>query len=285
MINTLAAISIVGFLLLIAGQFVARRPVIGLDILFNRSFASVFLMSLVVGGALYGLLYLIPQYLANVPGYNPEQSGYIAMISGVPTLMLMPVFPLAVRLIDVRLAVAMGLGFYGISCMLNSHLTPDIAGPELIGPQLLRGVGQFFSMLFLNQAATASAGKDRAEDASCLFNAARNLGGSFGLAVISTLLDQRATLHTDRIGESVTANSPDGQAYLASLTQQLASRNPGGGPMQSLAVFSEQVAHQASVLTYSDLFWLFGWILFGSIPLVLLMKPLPKGGAAKGEAS
>ncbi|WP_044562135.1 DHA2 family efflux MFS transporter permease subunit [Azospirillum sp. B4] len=282
MINTLAAVSIIGFLMLIAGQFVARRPVIGLDILFDRSFASVFVMSLVVGGALYGLLYLIPQYLANVPGYNPEQSGYIAMISGVPTLMLMPLFPLAVRHIDVRLAVAMGLGFYGISCMLNSHLTPDIAGPELVGPQLLRGVGQFFSMLFLNQAATASAGKDRAEDASCLFNAARNLGGSFGLAVISTLLDQRATLHVNRIGESVTYNSPDGQAYVARLTQAFANGDLEAGRQRGLAVFTQQVAHQASVLTYSDLFWLFGMILFGSIPLVLMMKPLPKGGAPGG---
>ncbi|MEA1672923.1 DHA2 family efflux MFS transporter permease subunit [Nitrospirillum sp. BR 11163] len=94
MINTLTGVSILGFVLLIAGQFVARRPVIRLSILVgNHSFAAVFAMSLVVGGALYGLLYLIPQYLANVQGYNPEQSGYIAMISGVPTLMLMPFFP------------------------------------------------------------------------------------------------------------------------------------------------------------------------------------------------
>ncbi|MEA1648400.1 MDR family MFS transporter [Nitrospirillum sp. BR 11164] len=283
MINTLAGVSIVGFVLLIAGQFVARRPVIRLSILAsNHSFAAVFVMSLVVGGALYGLLYLIPQYLANVQGYNPEQSGYIAMISGVPTLMLMPFFPVAVRRIDVRLAVAMGLGFYGISCMLNSHLTPDIAGPELVVPQLLRGVGQFFSMLFLNQAATASAGKEHAEDASCLFNAARNLGGSFGLAVISTLLDQRDTLHINRIGESVTYNSPEGQAYVAQLTQAFANGDLEGGRLRGLAVFSQQVAHQANVLTFSDLFWLFGMILFGSIPLVLMMRPLPKGGAPGG---
>ncbi|MDE1150617.1 MAG: MDR family MFS transporter [Azospirillaceae bacterium] len=284
MINSLTAVSIVGFLLLIAGQLLAREPVIQLRILFNRSFASVFMMSLVVGGALYGLLYLIPQYLNAVPGYNPEQAGYIAMISGIPTLMLMPLFPLAVKRIDVRLAVATGLGFYGLSCMLNSHLTPEVAGPELVGPQLLRGVGQFFSMLFLNQAATASVAKELAEDASGLFNAARNLGGSFALAVVSTLLDQRTTLHVDRIGSSITANSPDGQNYLGALSQQLAARNPDGGPLQGLAAFSQQVTLQATVMTYSDLFWLFGMILFGCIPLVLLMRPLPKGGAPGGAA-
>lgn len=278
MILTLAAISAIGFLLLLIGQLTTREPVIRLSILLNRSFGSVFVMSLVVGGALYGILYLIPQYLAQIPGYNSEQSGYVVLLSGLPTLMLMPLFPLMVRIVDVRLAIAIGLGCYSLSCFMDSHLTADVAGGDFTVPQLLRGVGQYFALLFLNQAATSSVAEKFAEDASGLFNAARNLGGSFALAVVSTLQDRRTTLHADRIGESLTGNSPVGQQYIRSLSNGLSNGDPAGGMMRGLTIFSQQVQQQASVMTYSDLFHVFGIITLISIPLVLFLKPLPKGG-------
>ncbi|WP_454887548.1 MDR family MFS transporter [Sphingomonas oryzagri] len=284
LILTLAILSGIGFVLVGIGQLISREPVLRLSILRDRSFASVFLMSLVVGGALYGILYLIPQFLAQVPDYNAEQSGYVVLLSGLPTMMMMPLFPLLVRIIDVRLAVALGMAFYGASCFLNAHLTAADNGGQFVTAQLLRGLGQYFSLLFLNQAATTSVEARFAEDASGLFNAARNLGGSFALALVSTLLDRRTTLHMDRIGEATTANSPTGQAFLQQLGQGLAHGDPAGGMTRGLALFSQQVQTQALVMTYSDLFWLFGVIMFVSIPLVLLMKPLPRTGPSTAAA-
>ncbi|WP_454883244.1 MDR family MFS transporter [Sphingomonas oryzagri] len=279
LILTLAIVSGIGFVLVGIGQMTAKEPVIRLKILRDRSFASVFVMSLVVGGALYGILYLIPQFLSAVPDYNAEQSGYVVLVSGLPTLMLMPLFPFFVKTVDVRVAVAFGMFCYGLSCFLNAHLNADATGAQFVVAQILRGVGQFFSLLFLNQAATSSVPTRYAEDASGLFNGARNLGGSFALAIVSTLLDRRTTLHTDRIGESLTGNSPVGQAYLHQLSQQFANGDQASGNMRGLAMFAQQVQTQATVMTYSDLFWLFGVIMFVSIPLVLLLKPLPKAGA------
>ena len=278
LINTLAVVSAFGFILVALGQWRAREPVIQLKILFQRSFGSVFIMSLVLGGGLYGLLYLIPQFLSAVPGYNSEQSGYVVLLSGLPTLALMPFFPLLVKRVDVRLAIAFGLACYGASCFMDMGLTPDADGGGFVWPQLLRGVGQFFSMLFLNQAATSSVAQQFAGDASGLFNAARNLGGSFGLAIVSTMQDRRTTLHVDRIGEGLTANSPLGQSYLHSLGQSLGGGDPLAGPQRALALFSQQVELQATVMAYSDLFIIFGAVLLAAIPLVLFLKPLPKGG-------
>jgi len=85
----LSLVSLFGFVLLAAGQFVAKRPVIRLSILFQRSFGGVFLLSLMLGAALYGMLYIIPQFLAQVAGYNAEQAGNVAMISGVPTIIML----------------------------------------------------------------------------------------------------------------------------------------------------------------------------------------------------
>jgi DHA2 family multidrug resistance protein len=266
MITDLSVVSLFGIALLLVGQVVARKPVIRLKILLERSFAGVFLMSLMVGAALYGILYIIPQFLSEVPGYNAEQSGFIAAISGVPTILLLAVFPILVRRIDLRLAIAFGLLLYSISCFLSTDLTSDTSGPQFVAAQVVRGVGQFFAMLFLNQAATSSVARDYAEDASGLFNAARNLGGSLGLATIATLQDRRQSLHFARLAESVTANSVAGQNAVH---------------QHGLPWLQSALQGQATVMTYSDLYWVFGVAMLFMIPLVLLLKPLSsdKGGA------
>jgi DHA2 family multidrug resistance protein len=262
MICELSVVSVLGIGLLILGQFVSKKPVIQLKILLTRAFGGVFVMSLMVGAALYGILYIIPQFLTAVSGYNAQQSGEIAALSGVPTIMLLAVFPILVRVIDIRIAVAFGFILYGVSCFMDIHLSPVAAGPQFVDSQILRGIAQFFAMLFLNQAATSAVAQDLVEDASGLFNAARNLGGSFGLAMVATLQDQRQTFHEARIAESLPANS---------IVVQTATHTLG------LARLNQDIVSQATVMTYSDLYWVFGVGMFALIPLVLLLKPLPKG--------
>ncbi len=261
LIWSLSLVSLIGFGLLAAGQFLSRRPVINLSILFQRSFGGVFVMSLMVGAALYGVLYIIPQFLSIIAGYNAEQSGGITMISGIPTIMLLAAFPILVRLIDIRVAIAFGLFLYAISCFIDVGLTTSAAGPQFIESQVIRGVAQFFSMLFLNQAATTSVAHDLAEDASGLFNAARNLGGSIGLAAVGALQEQRTDLHVARLQEAVTANGLMSQAAVVS---------------QGVGQISQQIQAQATVMAFGDLYWLFGVAMLLMIPLVLLLKPLAK---------
>ncbi len=264
LIRGLALVSFVGFVFLLAGQWLARKPVIRLRLLVDRVFGGVFVMSLVVGAALYGVLYLIPQYLVGIAGYNAEQSGFIAAINGGPTMLMMVTFPFLVKRLDVRLAVALGLFLYAMSCFLDSNLSPVSAGPQFVPGQLLRGFGVFFSMIFLNQAAARSVEVKYARDASGLFNAARNLGGSLGLAWIATMQDRRTTLHFTRLTESLPANLPRVQAAAHHLGVQR---------------LYQDLMQQASVLAYGDLYWMFGVLLLTAIPLVVLMKPLPNDGS------
>ncbi|MDB5827022.1 MAG: EmrB/QacA family drug resistance transporter, partial [Variovorax sp.] len=283
MIVALSIVSAIGFVLLSAGQLTAKEPVIHLRILRDRSFGMVFVISLVVGGALYGLLYLIPQFLAMVSGYNSLQAGYVVLLSGIPPLAMMALFPWLARTVDIRLLIALGLLCFGASCFMNTTLTADSVGQDFIWPQILRGFGQYFSMLFLNQAATSSVGPEYAEDASGLFNAARNLGGSFGLAVVATLQDRRETLHMDRIGASITANSIRGQDYIHGLVTRLGDGDATAGMSRAIGTFGAEVQRQALVMTFTDLFYVFGIVLLCAIPLVLFLKPLkPDAPAGTG---
>ena len=187
---------------------------------------------------------------------------------------MMPLFPIMVRYLDVRLAIGIGLVLYAASCFLDTNLTPDSAGTDFIWAQVLRGFGQYFTLIFLNQSATSSVPPEKAEDASGLFNAARNLGGSIALAVVSTLQERRTTLHVDRISEAVTANSVRVQEAMSQF---------GGGaddPQRAISSFGQLIRLQATVITFSDLFFVFGVILVLTIPLVLFLRPLPKNAGA-----
>jgi DHA2 family multidrug resistance protein len=84
------------------------------------------------------------------------------------------------------------------------------------------------------------------------------------------------------IGESTTGNSPRGQDYLHALNSGLGGGDPVVGSLRGMDVFVQQVQKQATVMAYSDLFWVFGLILIVSIPLVLLLRPVPQGDRHPG---
>jgi DHA2 family multidrug resistance protein len=267
----LTAVSILGFTLLFAGQFIAHRPVIRLRLLLDRQFGSVAMMGVVIGMVIYGTSYVIPQFLATIADYNALQSGKIVLLSGIPSLILMPFTPLLIRHLDIRIAVGAGLAILATSCWIDTALTADSTGGAFVDSQLLRGVGTILGFLFLNQAAVSSVGPQYAGDAAGIFNAARNIGGSLALAAIATLQDQRNWLHTRRIEETFTANSPDVQSYLAGLGQAL------GGPDVAIRLAARTIQRDAMVMTYNDLFWLLAVGILLVMPLVLFLRPLPKG--------
>jgi DHA2 family multidrug resistance protein len=270
LIRMMFATMVVGFTLLFWGQATAKRPIIKLKLLLDRQFGSVALMGVVLGVVLYGTAYAIPQFLSSIADYNALQSGKVVLLSGVPSLFMMAIVPLMLRRVDIRLAVAVGLAIMGISALMDANLTQASAGGDFTVSQLMRGVGQILGMLFLSQAVVRSVPPDDAGDASGLFNAMRNLGGSFALAGISILQDQRMWLHSRRIEESLNANSVAVQASVDGLSRQF------GGVPTALRVVGQQIQGQALVMTYNDIFWIMGVGTLAVLPLVLFLKPLPK---------
>lgn len=271
MIVEVSIVSAIGFICLFAGQMLAKRPVIKLRLLLDRQFGAVAIMAIVIGMMLYGTSYVIPQFLSSVAGYNALQSGKIVLISGIPSLMMMPFTPLMIRYVDIRIAVGIGLMIMATSCGIDTALTAQSVGSDFVDSQLLRGVGTIMAFLFLNQAAIASVSREDAADAAGLFSGMRNLGGSFALAGIAIVQDQRQWLHNRRIEESLSANSSGVQDYLSGLTQALGSADA------ALRTLAGTIQRDALVMTFNDIFWLMTVGILCVIPLVLLLRPLPKG--------
>jgi DHA2 family multidrug resistance protein len=272
-IRWLAAVSLLGFILLAIGQWRAKHPVIQLRLLRDRQFGSVALMAMAVGVALYGTAYVIPQFLAGIAGYNSLQSGVIVLLSGVPMILMMPFTPFLMRTVDIRLAVGFGLLLLAASAFLETDLSPLSYGGSFVASQLMRGVGTVLAMLFLNQAAIRSVPASQAGDAAGIYSAARNLGGSLALASIAVIQDQRLWLHSRRLEESISANSELVQSSMAAQAHLL------GGQDTAIRLLGSSIQMQALTMTYADLFWLLGVAILCITPLVLFLRPLPTNAA------
>lgn len=280
MIIGLSLVALAGFIAMAAAQKTSPDPVIKLALLRSGAFASATFITLVVGAAVYGTTFVVPQFLANIAGYNPRQAGGIMALAAIPVFVLMPVLPRILGRLDTRLMVALGLACFAASCFTDIHLGPDSDGGDFTLSQLMRGVGQILTMMPLNQASMAAIGRENAADGAGIYNMARNLGGSIGLALCGVFIDQRSALHSVTIREAVTANSLLGQARLASdgLAQGIDAMT---ARLRVIAQLSGLIEKQAQVMTYDDCFWLLGICLIAIIPVVLLLRA-PKAGTALG---
>ena len=283
LIDWLSLACAAGFLALAVAQFTAVRPVLKLRLMANRSYASVILIVVVVGMVLYGILYVLPQLLAAISGYNAEQSGQILFLSGIPAFLFMPVLPRLLRF-NLRILVIVGLTLLAGSCFLDTHLSADSSGRDFVWSQLLRGAGQMLAFMPLNQASVGSVSREDAADAAGLYNMARNLGGSLGLALLGVFIDRQTSSHVQTIGASVTANSVLAQDRLASQAAGFAARTGdlALGHMQALGALAGTVEQQALVITYSSAFWLLGVALLCTLPLTLVLRP-PRPGAQRAS--
>lgn len=270
----LSLLSAAGILMMVVGQFTANTPIVRLRLLLNKNYASVILIVSTVGAGLYGVSYLLPQFLATIAGYNAEQAGSIMLLSGLPAFLMMPILPRMLGKFDSRWLVITGLLCFFGSCMLDISLTTQSVGHDFIGSQILRGFGQILAMMPLNQASMAAVATHEAGDAAGLYNMARNLGGSVGLALLGTLIDRRNTYHDAVIRESVSANSAIGQEHISSSAAGFFAQHGdmAHAKLQAMAQMAGEIARQAAVITFSETFFVLGIALLLCVPLAFLLK-------------
>uniref|UniRef100_UPI00258E2BC8 MFS transporter n=1 Tax=Pseudomonas sp. TaxID=306 RepID=UPI00258E2BC8 len=274
MIVWLSLLCVVGFFLVAVGQVFARRPIVRLSLLRNPRYASVILIVSTVGAAIYSISYLLPQFLGTVAGYNAQQAGSIMLLSGLPAFLLMPVLPALLQRYDARWLVIIGLVMFSVSCALDIGLTSESVGHDFYGSQLLRGFAQILAMMPLNQASMAAVATHEAGDAAGLYNMARNLGGSIGLALMGVMIDRRDSYHDAMIRESLTANSTLGQDHMAGQTASflMQTGDQALAQLKATAQLASQIAGQATVMTFNECFYLLGIALVLCLPLALLLK-------------
>ncbi|HKE88967.1 MAG TPA: hypothetical protein VKB45_01440, partial [Gemmatimonadales bacterium] len=172
-----------------------------------------------------------------------------------------------------------------LSMWKHAHFTTDSGMSDFFWPLIFRGMGLGLIFVPLTNLSLSDLPMSRIPNGTGLFNLTRQLGGSVGIALSATLVTRFATIHRADLMANVTAYSPTTQARLALLEKGLAAQGVPVGLLESkaTAILNLQVTRQALMLSFEQLFLLFGAVFVLSLPLLLLMhkaKGMPGGAAA-----
>ena len=284
----LSIVAAIFLALFFAIELTRKRPFINLRLLLRRNFGLASIVNVSLGVGLYGSIYILPLYLAQIQRYNAMQIGEVIMWAGVPQLFIVPIVPKLMQRIDIRVLIGVGVSLFAVSCFMNSNMTHDTGIDQLRWSQLVRAMGQPLIMVPLSSVATAGIEAENAGSASGLFNMMRNLGGSIGIAILATLVTQREQFHSNRLGDAVSLYNPATQQRIDQLTQYFISRGSDlvTAQNQALQAITNIVRREAFVMAFNDCFYFVAWtLLLSGVAVLFFKKVKATGGAAARSAA
>src|SRR5262249_25790571 len=262
-------------------ELTRERPFVNLRLLRGRNLSLTSVVAFGLGLALYGTVFLIPLYLGTVQGYSPLQIGEVLIWVGLPQLAIFPLLPLLMKKFDLRLLVSLGCVIFAVSCFMNTVMSYNSAGDQLMLANIVRAFGQPFTIVPVAALAVSTLPPKDAPSGSAIFNIFRNVGGSFGIAILSTLVTRREQFHDLRIGESVTAYSLSTQARVDAIQQSFIAKgfDPVTALKQAYAAIKAVVQRDAFIMAFNDAFLILAIGLLVSAIAIWIVK-VPKSASA-----
>ncbi|MBC9879679.1 multidrug efflux MFS transporter [Bradyrhizobium sp. INPA01-394B] len=281
-LSVIAAVALTVFLII---EFTVKKPLLNLRLMVRRNFGFGMLANFLLGVALYGSVFILPQYLSRIQGYNAEQIGTVLAWTGLPQLVLIPLVPRLMQKFDARIIIGIGFVLFAGSNFMNIFMTNDYAADQLLWPNVVRAIGQALVMAPLSAVATAGIEAENAGSASGLFNMMRNLGGAVGIALLQTVLTKREQYHSNVLMQSVSVFEQATRTRLEQLTQYFVNHgvlDRADASHRAYVAIGHVVQKQAYILAFSDTFYLLGMALIVALIAVLFLKK--PGHASAGGA-
>ncbi|MGC2298374.1 MAG: DHA2 family efflux MFS transporter permease subunit [Acidobacteriaceae bacterium] len=270
-------ISVAAFLGFIVRELRCRDPIVQLHVLRNRNFLIGTLITAIFGFGLYGVTAMLPLFLQTLLGYPALDSGLAVSPRGIGSMLAMVVAgAIAVRL-DGRLMLACGLGIFGLSTLMLGHVNFEIGMASVALPCIINGFGGGLTFVPLTTMAMGRLRREEIGNASGIYNLMRNIGGSIGIATVTTLLVRRSQVHQNYLVANLTRGTHTG-SVLAGLASRLSTSGYDASTANHMALGAiyRMVEQQASLLAYVDNFRLLGYLSLLAMPLVLLFQRVTK---------
>ncbi len=273
----LTVLSIVGLALFVWWELrpANRNPAVNLRVVRNRNLAAGTIYAFALGFVLYGGVFVLPQFLQNVQSHTAEQTGLILMPGGLASAFMMPVVGQLVNRVDKRWIIGTGMVIFVLSMFqFNARLTMTTPDQTLYWPLILRGAAIGLQFVPLSLVALGTLQPRQLAEGAGFYNLFRQLGGSFGIAILATLVDRRMHFHYARLAENITAFDPTTQQRLAQIQGGLAGQGlaPDAAHAAATQVLHNTVMGQAAVMTYMDIFKFMGWVGLGALLLLFLFQ-------------
>jgi DHA2 family multidrug resistance protein len=275
----LAAIFIPAFVII---ELRRKKPFVNLRLLAKRNLGIASAANFLLGSALYGTVYLLPQYLTIVQGYDAFQTGQVMIWVGLPQLLIFPLVPRLMNRFDLRALVCFGTLIFAASCWMNTSMSHDYAGDQFTVSNIVRALGQPFTIVPLSALATSILQPKDAGDGSAVFNIARNLGGSVGTAMLGTIITRREQFHDFEIGAYINAYRPVVQERVQTLSTTFFNKGYDAvtATHQAFGQINDIVRREAYVMAFNDAFLIVGIsLLIGAVLVWFCQKTRAKEGA------
>jgi len=240
--------------------------IVDLSLLKDRNFAVGLIASMAYGVSLFGTIALLPLLTQRLMGYPAMSAGMLFMPRAlVSALALAVTGGFLLRLIDPRYLVAAGLVLSAIGAMVMSRLSLYVDAWGLIWPGMISGAGMGLFFVPLNAVAFGCITDAKLDEASGLMALMRGIGSSIGIAVVSWLLVRQGQIHWAHLLDNLSPFNPSVAPYFAGSGLNMSSPS-------TIKMIVLEVARQAQMQAFIDLFWFIGWVTFALLPLVLIMK-------------
>jgi DHA2 family multidrug resistance protein len=278
-ILVLTITAILGIILFIWRELSTDHPIVNFAIMRHRSFAVGMFTSFILGFGLYGSVFVFPVFCQNLLGFTAQQTGELLFPGGLCTIVMMPfIGKMLSKGIPAQFMATAGMFLFFVFTYMLSNSTLETGEVNVLIPLLIRGVGM--ALLFVPLTTLAIADLKGAEigQGTGLNNMMRQLGGSFGIAALTTLIHIRQFEHRNSLLSNV-------NVYNNAFLQRMHMLEQGFMAKGKSAIEATQMAYraiegavikQSLLLTYDDAYLISGLIMLFSIPL-LYLQPFKKG--------
>ena len=255
-----------------------KHPVIDFRVLHNRDLAASIFLFIVMGFGLFGGTFLFPLFTQGILGFKPTDTGLAMLPGGLATMcmalacgaMLNGKRPLA----DPRVLILIGMTLFTLSMWTLGHLTSSAGEADARYALIIRGFAMGLLFVPINNAAYGSIKPSEAQQASGLINLSRQLGGSFGIAILGAYLTRHIAYHRADLALNLVPGTPAfDQRYQGAINMMVQHGTPPSVASQSaLALLQGGVMRQAAMLAYNDAWMVILLSFLVVVPAVFLLR-------------
>jgi len=278
-----SGISIVSLILFVRQELSIRHPAVDLRVLRHKALFAGSLYSIVLGFGLYGAVFIIPVFAQAQLHFTATKTGLMLLPGSIASAVVMVMFGKFLKNYDQRVLIATGAMILCVSMWSLGYLNPETGVDQLFWPLIGRGAGTALIFLPLSIATLGGIPRHEIPAAAGLFSLTRQMGGSIGIAVLTTMLEKYAMIHR---GDLVNDINPLRIPYL----QRSFFANYAVTPQtpdlliassRTLGVFDNIITLQSNVLASIDIFQALAWMFLLTLPLILLLS---RGGGKPAAA-
>ncbi|MEP7231077.1 MAG: DHA2 family efflux MFS transporter permease subunit [Ginsengibacter sp.] len=272
----MAVVAVLGIFFFIWRELTYDTPIVELRVLKNGNLRVGTIMSFLLGFGLYGSTFIIPLYTQSTLGWTAQQAGMLLIPSGIATAFMMPIIGrLLQKGVKQQFLVAGGLiTFFIYSFWGYKILTPDTGADNFWWLLIVRGAGLGLLFIPITTLALSSLHGKEIGQGAAFTGMMRQLGGSFGIAIITTFLSTQNMVHRVDLVSKLDADDPLVQQRIAGMQHSFMSKGmtPDIALQSAYKALDYSVFKQASVLSYMDVFLYLGVLFLICVPFVLLVK-------------